>query len=212
MNALAQPRRSMFRLSFVPLIVLMLAAVLANAGVAVTKDATAATDSVIVSATVSAVASTATNGCAADTMTITFTMATQSQGSCTITFGTNASGITLTVDDSTQADGFMTQGSNNFIDSNLADCSTFSGATDLVGYKIDTGGSATVNKCTANAAATNAQWSDIPTDVPAVVGADTACTTSAIGTQTCPIAVGMWESGSNAPAATYGGTITVTSS
>jgi hypothetical protein len=80
-----------------------------------------------------------------------------------------------------------------------------------VGYKVLTGGTATVNKCVASATG-NTQISDIPNDVPGVVGADVACTTSANGTQTCPIEVGTFEFGSNATAGAYTGTIIFTSS
>ena len=133
-----------------------------------------------------------------------------SSGNCTITFGSsNTSGITLSVDDSTQGDAFMPLNATNFADA-TSDCAVMA-AADQVGYKVLTGGTATVNKCVASVSG-NTQMSDIPNDVPGVTAADVACTTSATGSQTCPIEVGTFETGSNATAGAYTGTITFTSS
>jgi hypothetical protein len=201
-------RRKLAR-SFIPFALLLIVVLLANFGVNMTRDADAATSTVTVNATVSAVASTATNGCA-NAIGFTITGGTYSSGNCTLTFGsTNTSGITLSVDDNTQADQFMTLNAGNFADA-AADCSAMA-ATDQVGYKVLTGGTATVNKCVASVTG-NTQISDIPNDVPGVVGADIACTTSAVGTQTCPIEVGTFEAGSNATSGAYTGTILFTSS
>jgi hypothetical protein len=193
----------------IPLVVLVAAAVLANFGVNMTRDANAATSTVVVTGTLGASASTMTDGCAS-AIGFTVTQGAYSAGNCTITFGsTNSSGITLSVDDNTQADQFMTLNAGNFADA-AADCAALA-TTDQVGYKVLTGGTATVNKCTASGTG-NTNLSDIPNDVPSVVGADVACTTSAIGSQTCPIEVGTLEVGSNATAGAYTGTILFTSS
>lgn len=196
--------------SFIPLLILAVAAVLANAGVSMTRDARAATSNVTVTATVAPIASTVTDGCSG-AISFTITQGAYSSGSCLLTFGSsNASGITLSVDDSTQADSFFPLNSSNFADA-TADCAAMA-ASDQVGYKIlTTSTTATVNKCTASATG-NTQISDIPNDVPSVVAADTACTTSAVGSQACNFEIGTFETGSNATAGAYTGTVVFTSS
>lgn len=211
MPASVAPHTPGLRLSLVPLLALLAIALLTNAGLEPARTAHAATDSVVVSSTVTATASTVTNGCASDTMSISVGMSALSTGTCVITFGsTNASGITLSADDSTPADQFMNEGAGNFADAS-AGCAAMA-TTDQVGYKVDTGGSATVNLCTADTAGTNAQFSPIPNDVPSATTPETVCSTNASGDQTCPVVVGMFEAGGDAPAGTYSGTITLTSS
>lgn len=193
--------------TLLPLLAVLAVGLLANLGFHVSQDANAATNNVAVNANLGAVAPTVTDGCAG-AISIAFSMSAYTAGSCTITFGsTNSSGITLSVDDNTQADAFMPQNANNFADAS-ADCAALA-AADQVGYKVLTGGTAAVNKCVASATG-NSQLSDVPNDVPGITGADVACTTTAIGTQTCPIEVGMFETGGDAIAGAYTGTIAFT--
>ena len=208
--ALPAPRRNIVFRSFLPLVLVVLAAVLANMGVRLAPNANAATDNVTVSANAGAIASVVSNNCTG-AIALTFTMNSTMYGTCQLTFGSsNTSGITLSVDDSTQGDQFWTQGTNNFVDGPAA-CGAISG--DQIGYHVNTGGTATVNQCTAVAAGTNGQFSDIPNDTPSVIGADTVCTTPSAGnTFTCPVEVGLIETGGNAPAASYTGTMVFTSS
>jgi hypothetical protein len=120
------------RRSFIPLVVLVAAALLANFGVNMTRDANAATTTAVVTGTLGAAASTVTDGCSA-AIGFTVTVGTYSAGNCTITFGsTNTSGITLSVDDNSQADQFMNLNAGNFADA-AADCAAMAGS-DQVGY------------------------------------------------------------------------------
>jgi hypothetical protein len=200
-------RRGIVR-SFIPLLILAVAAVLANAGVSMTRDAHGATSNVTVTATVAPITSTVSNGCSG-AIAFTVTQNNYSSGSCALTFGSsNASNITLSVQDSTVGDAFF---ASNFADA-TADCAPMA-SSDQVGYKILSGANttATVNKCSASASG-NTQISDIPNNVPIGTSADVACTTSAIGSQKCEFEVGTFEAGSNAPAGAYTGTIVFTSS
>jgi hypothetical protein len=196
--------------SLVPLALVVAAAIVANTGFGIARDANAATSSVVVNATVAATASTVSN---CGTLTFgsilgaTVTSATNNV-SCTVTFGsTNASGITLTGVDAAPATNFWTQGASNFADAGAGACAAMSVAADTIGYKL-TGGTATKNLCAGvtSAANVNPNWSGVP-KAPA-----TLCTSTALGTQTCVIAFGVNEVGSNAPAASYSGQMDLTSS
>ncbi|MCW2927097.1 MAG: hypothetical protein JWM86_1065 [Thermoleophilia bacterium] len=220
MTSAAHPKqtdsRRDWRWSLVPLVLLVAAALLANAGASISEDANAAAGAINVTATVAPVASVVTNGCAANNMTsFTATLGGLGVGgTCTISFGSsNVSGIVLTADDSTQADQFFTAGSSYFVD-HAGACGPLTG--DEVGYKVTAiSGSVTQNLCAGSSSTigTNTFFSAIPNDVPSVVAADTVCTTTAIGTtHSCTIGVNTFETGSAAPATTYTGTISLASS
>ncbi|MCW2927098.1 MAG: hypothetical protein JWM86_1066 [Thermoleophilia bacterium] len=215
-TALSATHRSRSWMWFAPLVILAIAAFLAQSGVGMTGKAHAAAGSINVTATVGPVTSVVANGCAANNMA-SFAInpgALGVGGTCAISFGSsNVSGITLSADDSSQADQFFTSASTHFVD-HAGACGALTG--DEVGYKVTAiSGSVTQNLCggSSSTVGTNTFFSAIPNDVPSVVAADTVCTTTAIGTtHSCTIGVNTFETGSDAPAGTYTGTITLTTS
>lgn len=202
------PRPTKFAWTIVPLALLVAAAVLANVGASVTPAATAATSAVTVSATVASnvtLNATAPCGGTTDTIAISVAQGGFAAGSCVVEYGaSNNASLPLTVADSDGAAPFL---SGAFTDTAVA-CGGGAMTGDSVGFKVASGGTATNNGCgtgtvggAATAAGSNADYTAVPSS------ATTACTTTATGTQTCPIAIGIVETGSNATAGTYTGTL-----
>lgn len=202
MSPLAEFRRpsprSWYAWSFLPLMALCAAALLANAGATVTGSAKAASSNITVDATV---ASNVTLTPCASPLAIAVTMAGFVSGTCNVTYGaSNNAALPLQINDSNGTAPFL---SGVFANTAVACDAAMTG--DAVGVKVASGGTATNNTCATPTAATdNLDYQAMP------LTATTVCTTTVTGTQTCPIAIGINEAGSDATAGTYSGIMALT--
>lgn len=187
--------RSTWAWSLIPIAVLLVAALAANTGTGVAADAQAASSNVTVNATVASNVTLDMTSCGSP-LEIAVTQGGFISGSCNVTYGaTNNSALPLTLNDSDGAAPFL---SGAFVNTAVACDAAMTG--DAVGVKVASGGTATNNTCaTPTAATTNADYQAMP------LTATTVCTTNATGNQTCPIAIGIIETGSDAVAGTYSG-------
>lgn len=184
----------------IPLVLLLGAGIVANAGVDPTPSAIGATtDNVTVTATVGSTLDMA-DGCSG-AIGITVAMGTYAGGSCAITFGaSNDSSVNLRA--SSSAGAFLAPA--NFADEG-GTCANLS-AADEVGLKVVSVTAPTTNTwgCAVGGVADNTLTShkgvpDAFTNV---------CLSAATGTtNTCTLGIGVFEFGSNAPANSYTGTL-----
>lgn len=197
------PRPTRFAWTIVPLALLVGAAVLANLGASVTPAATAATSAVNVSATVASnvtLNATAPCGGTTDTIAISVAQGGFAAGSCVVEYGaSNNASLPLSVADSTGAAPFL----SGTVFANTAVACDTAMTGDAVGFKVADNAdlnAAANNTCgTPTAAGTNLDYQAVP------VSATTVCTTVATGPHTCPIAIGIVETGGDATAGTYSG-------
>lgn len=202
-SAIVRPRPDRLRraraLWFVPFVLLLAAAVLANLGIATEQKAVAATDSVTVTATVASSLAVADQCATAGALGISVTLGAHSAGSCAIQFGsTNDSSVTLRGAASTTP--FITSFANEG-----AICANLS-AVDEAGLKIVSVG-ASVTKawpCATGAVADNTLTSYAGLTTTAA----NLCTTGALGTTLeCTVGVGVFEAGSDLAPGSYTGTL-----
>jgi len=195
--------RRLVGLALLPLVLLLVAGLMANTGIGQAKEAKAATSAVTVTATVASVVSVSI-GCT-NAIGFNVVMGSIASGSCVITFGaSNASLVPMTVADTDGVAPFMDT-PVNFNDAPAA-CGAMSGA-DLAGFKVDTTvapTNATVQACSDASSATNTAYRSVP------ASATTVCTTAAVGNGSCTARVGVFEFGSNATAGNYVGDMTFT--
>ena len=183
---------------FIPFVLLLAAGLLANVGMSPVPNASAATDSVTVTASVSSSLSVA-DGCSG-AMSITVAMGAHADATCAINFGsTNDADVTLRA--AAAASPFIASFANN------SDACAALGSVDESGLKVvSVGGTvtrATAWTCALTAAGTNAGYNGLTTT------ATNVCQTNAtLGTsQTCTLGVGVWEQGSNLAPGSYTGTV-----
>lgn len=174
----------------------LVAAVAVAAGGAgfVAPGAEAATDTVAVTATVGS--SLSVSDTCSGAIGISIVLSSYAAGSCAFEFGsTNDATTTLRI--SSSAGAFLSGG---FADA-PATCGAL--ANDTVGIKVTSVGSGvTSSLCTVSAAGTNADLVGIPD------AATNACAaTTAVTNNTCTLAVGIKETGSDTTAGTYTGTL-----
>ena len=204
------PRRNTIWL-LLPALLLIVAAVLANAGVRFSPNADAASSgSVTVNASVSSATSVSVCGASITVPAVLGSAGAgqhQDQG-CLMTFGSSntasttlrAYGAAATFFSSTFTDA---SGTTN------AACAALSGTSDIAGLKVATlaGGGATTTWCTGGVTAlgSNGGYRDIP------ASATNICAGGTIGVSanTCTLGIGVWEYGGNAAPASPTGTLNV---
>lgn len=184
----------------IPAAALLAAGLMANIGFDPTPGAVAATtDSVTVTATVGSTLDIADQCSGA--MAITVAMGVYSDGSCAVNFGaSNDSSVNLRA--SSSAGAFLAPA--NFADESTT-CANLASA-DKVGLKVVSVSAPTTNTwgCALGAATDNttSAHKGVPDSFTNV------CLSAATGTtNTCTLGVGVFESGSDAPANAYTGTL-----
>lgn len=180
----------------VPALLLLAWPVLVTLGLGSAQPATAATSTVVVNAAVGSVTSLSVCGA---TLAIPVASGGFQGATCVVNFGaSNNAALPLLVEDNDNAAPFLAGGV--FAD-DAGGCTALTG--DTIGYKVDTVGltAASNHPCATSAAATDTDYTTIPST------STTVCTTTALVNQNCPVDLGIRETGANAAAGTYSGTL-----
>ena len=198
-----RPARALSRAWYVlPLVLCAVALILANSGVPLEPNATAATtDNINVTATVDSTI-TVSDGCAG-ALALTVAMGGYTDAECPITFGSSTdSTVTLRAKGSTAT--FLSGGAFADETTNTTTCVALS-AVDEVGLKINAVTSANVTNqlCSANSSlGANTNHRTVPDSFLPI------CTTATASVaHGCTVGVGVFEAGSNAVNGTYSGTL-----